>query len=95
MRSLPRPGERGERPQPVGLSSSSSSLPALLSLRERDRVYVGLSTLSQPMYEMGRLAIDKLLRRIAEPSRPVSHTTFSADLIARETCGAVSIPAIS
>jgi LacI family transcriptional regulator len=50
--------------------------------------YVGLSTLSQPMYEMGRVAADKLLQRIGEPGRPVSHTTFSARLIVRETCGA-------
>jgi LacI family transcriptional regulator len=47
--------------------------------------YTGLSTLSQPMYEMGRAAADKLLRRIAEPDRPVSHTVFSARLIPRET----------
>lgn len=50
--------------------------------------YVGLSTLSQPMYDIGRLGIDKLIQRIAEPDRPVSRTTFSAQLIARETTGA-------
>lgn len=50
--------------------------------------YVGLSTLRQPMYEMGKAAIDKLLRRIEAPARPVSHTTFSAELCVRETCGA-------
>ncbi len=53
----------------------------------RTSAYVGLSTLRQPMYEMGKLAIDRLLRRIGEPERPVSHATFSADLIPRETCG--------
>ncbi len=53
----------------------------------RTSAYVGLSTLSQPMYEMGTLAIDKLLQRIGEPDRPVAHTTFSAHLIGRETCG--------
>ncbi len=53
----------------------------------RTSAYVGLSTLSQPMYEMGKLAIDKLIQRIGEPERPVSHTTFSAHLIGRETCG--------
>ena len=55
----------------------------------RTSAYLGLSTLSQPMYEMGKVAIDKLIRRIAEPTRPVSHTTFSAELIVRETCGAL------
>ena len=54
----------------------------------RTSAYVGLSTLRQPMYEMGKAAIDKLLRRIEAPSRPVSHTTFSAELCVRETCGA-------
>jgi LacI family transcriptional regulator len=55
----------------------------------RTSAYVGLSTLSQPMYEMGQVALDKLLQRIAEPDRPVSHTTFSARLIVRDTCGAL------
>lgn len=47
--------------------------------------YVGLSTLSQPMAEMGKAAADKLLRRINDPERPVSQTAFSPRLIARET----------
>ena len=51
----------------------------------RTSAYVGLSTLRQPMYDMGKLAIDKLIQRIAEPQRPVSCTTFSAHLIARDT----------
>ena len=53
----------------------------------RTSAYVGLSTLSQPMYEMGKLAIDKLIERISEPERPVAHTTFAARLVARESCG--------
>ena len=56
----------------------------------RTSAYVGLSTLSQPMCEMGQVALDKLLQRIAEPERPVSHTTFSARLIVRDTCGGAS-----
>lgn len=56
----------------------------------RTSAYVGLSTLSQPMYDMGKLAIDKLIQRIAEPERPVSCTTFSAQLIVRETSRARS-----
>ncbi len=54
----------------------------------RTSAYVGLSTLSQPMYDMGKLAIDKLIQRIAEPERPVSRTMFSAQLLVRETSGA-------
>jgi LacI family transcriptional regulator len=54
----------------------------------RMSAHVGLSTLSQPMYEMGRVGIDKVIQRIAEPERPVSRTSFSAQLIARKTTGA-------
>ncbi len=53
----------------------------------RMSAHVGLSTLSQPMYEMGRVGIDKAMQRIAEPERPVSRTTFSAQLVARATTG--------
>ena len=55
----------------------------------RTSAYVGLSTLRQPMYEMGKLAIEKLFRRIAEPDRPPSHTTFTPRLVPRETTGAL------
>ena len=54
----------------------------------RTSAYIGLSTLRQPMYEMGKVAIDHLLRRIEDPTRPVSHTAFSAQLIVRETSSA-------
>lgn len=47
--------------------------------------YVGLSTLRQPMYEMGRAGAEKLLRRLTDPERTVSHTVFSARLIPRKT----------
>ncbi len=51
--------------------------------------YLGLSTLRQPMYEMGKLAAEKLLRRIAEPDLPVTSTVFAPRLICRRTCTAV------
>lgn len=57
----------------------------------RTSAYVGLSTLSQPMYDMGKLGIDKLIQRIAEPERPVSRTTFSAQLMVRETSGSPQV----
>ncbi len=50
--------------------------------------YVGLTTLRQPMYEMGQLAIAKLLRRLREPELPPSHTTFAPRLVVRQTTGA-------
>ena len=50
--------------------------------------YIGLTTLRQPMYEMGKLAIEKLLARLEDPDRPISHTVFSPRLVVRSTCRA-------
>lgn len=52
--------------------------------------YIGLSTLRQPMYEMGEAAVEKLLARIEHPERPTSHTVFCPHLIKRRTTGGVS-----
>jgi len=49
--------------------------------------HVGLSTLRQPMREMGKLAVQKLLQRIAQPARTPSKTVFAPEYIARSTCG--------
>jgi len=49
--------------------------------------YVGLSTMMQPMYDIGRQAIQQLLRRIEEPALAPSHTVFAPRLIHRQTCG--------
>jgi len=47
--------------------------------------YLGLSTMHQPMYEMGVIAIEKLMKRIKNKKSSVSHTMFSPDLIKRES----------
>ena len=47
--------------------------------------YVGLTTLRQPMREMGALAVEKFLHRILNPDHPVSHTVFSPTLMERKT----------
>lgn len=52
--------------------------------------YLGLSTLRQPMYEMGSTAVRKLMDRLATPDRPVSHTVFSPHLMVRHTSEAVA-----
>lgn len=49
--------------------------------------YVGLSTLRQPVYEMGKLAIEKFLMRVQHPEHPVSHTVFSPQLVVRVSSG--------
>ena len=47
--------------------------------------YVELTTLRQPMYEMGKVAIEILLKRIKNEDTPVSHTVFSPTLMQRST----------
>ena len=49
--------------------------------------YVGLTTLRQPMVEMGRMGTEKLLRRLDAPDMEPSHTVFAPELIVRETTG--------
>lgn len=51
--------------------------------------HVGLSTLRQPMYEMGKLAVDKLLLRIQHPEHPTSHTVFAPRFVDRRTSGVI------
>lgn len=48
--------------------------------------YLGLSTMKQPMYEMGKLATQKLVDRMSNPTKLISHTVFSPNLILRSTC---------
>ncbi|MEM8487463.1 MAG: LacI family DNA-binding transcriptional regulator [Bacteroidota bacterium] len=45
--------------------------------------YVGLSTLRQPMFDMGAKAAELLLQRFAEPTAPVTQTVFSPELVER------------
>lgn len=47
-----------------------------------------LSTMRQPMHEMGSLALEKLRGRMKVPTTPPSLTTFLPELIIRQTCGA-------
>jgi LacI family transcriptional regulator len=48
----------------------------------------GLTTMRQPMHEMGLLAMSKLMSRIKDPTAPPTLTTFLPDLIIRDSCGA-------
>ena len=49
--------------------------------------YFGLTTMSQPMYSMGELAVKRMLERIENTSAPVSSTNFIPDLVVRASCG--------
>jgi LacI family transcriptional regulator len=50
-----------------------------------------LSTMRQPMHEMGRLALEKLRGRMKEPAAPPTLTTFLPELVIRQTCGARNV----
>lgn len=47
--------------------------------------FLGLSTMRQPMYEMGKIAIDKITNRINHPETDITHTIFSPRLIIRNS----------
>ena len=47
-----------------------------------------LTTMRQPMYEMGALAMEKLHSRLKNPSALPTLTTFLPELLVRRSCGA-------
>lgn len=51
-----------------------------------------LTTMRQPMYEMGVLALETLHARLKNPDAPPSVTAFLPELVIRRSCGARVIP---
>lgn len=47
--------------------------------------YLGLTTLRQPMHEMGARAFDLLMERMDKPDSTVAHTVFAPSLVNRQT----------
>ncbi|MDR3572752.1 MAG: LacI family DNA-binding transcriptional regulator [Anaerolineaceae bacterium] len=47
--------------------------------------YVGLTTISQHLDESGQAAVELLLSRISDPSRPVQHIQLPLTIVERET----------
>jgi LacI family transcriptional regulator len=48
---------------------------------------LGITTMRQPMFEMGSLAVERMMNRMREPEQPAVHMTFTPKLIIRSTCG--------
>jgi LacI family transcriptional regulator len=46
-----------------------------------------LTAVAQPTYELGRIAADLLLRRIADPQRPIEQICLETTLIVRQSSG--------
>lgn len=53
--------------------------------------YLGLTTMKQPMFDMGIIAVDRLIEKIQNPefSNGVFKKVFHPKLIVRETCGII------
>lgn len=49
--------------------------------------HLGLTTMRQPMYEMGMLAAEILLARLEDPTQEPTHTLFVPKLVIRNTSG--------
>ena len=50
--------------------------------------YFNLTTMQQPMFDMGELAVKKMLERIDNPAAPISSFNFTPTLVVRSSCGA-------
>ena len=65
------------------------SMPKELAVMGFDDVdiadYIGLTTIRQPLEESGRVAVDLLLARLADPSRPPQRIRLPLTLVRRET----------
>jgi len=55
--------------------------------------YLGLTTMKQPMFEMGMIAVERLIEKIQNPdsSATIVKKLFQTQLIIRDTCGAASM----
>lgn len=47
--------------------------------------YIGLTTVRQPLEESGRVAVELLLARLADRTRPVQRVTLPLEIVRRET----------
>jgi LacI family transcriptional regulator len=52
--------------------------------------HIGLTTMRQPLVEMGRLAVQRLNERLATPDLPITQHSFVPELVVRRSCGSGS-----
>ena len=94
-----------EPPDAVFCTSDVKGIGALRAMREAGEEiplicydnlsiseYMGLSTVAQPMHEMGFVAARDLFERIANPNRPFAHTMYTPELVLRGSTMGRSIP---
>lgn len=53
--------------------------------------FLGLSSMKQPMYDMGWLAMEKLLSRLENEQKEISHTIYSPELVVRSSSKTVKV----
>lgn len=59
---------------------------ALIGFDDTDMAaYIGLTTIRQPLVESGRVAVDLLMARLADPSRPAQQVSLPLTLVRRDT----------
>jgi len=88
--------DKNPRPDACFCASDIQAVGALKAMRDRgiyipiisyDDIeiaeYMGLSTIRQPMYDMGALATQKMIDRLDNPDKQISHTVFSPELVVR------------
>jgi LacI family transcriptional regulator len=49
--------------------------------------YAGLTTMRQPMFQMGEHAVERLMALIDDPNAPRQHQRIGTELVIRESCG--------
>jgi len=75
------------------LKSAGARVPEDVAVTGFDGIEIGhhtsppLTTVHQPMRKMGRLAVELLLGRLADPTRPSTSRTLPVDLVIQESCG--------
>jgi DNA-binding LacI/PurR family transcriptional regulator len=50
--------------------------------------YVGLTTVRQPMFQMGKQGVERLMALMDDPQLPRQHVRIETALVVRESCGA-------